>query len=138
MLRFKKLRQIANCDPGQPVPHQAAVFNQNLQPGGYHIGSHIQQLGGGLDQFLFRQEAVAGQQIIAQFKHQARFQSPGIIACHTQFYRKAVHRAEGGIQPFVHQQVRIIVQQFHSLLAVELVHPHRQLRRELMGGKKFH
>ena len=108
--RLMKPGQIDYGDPRQVLPHQPVRFQQPRQALPCTLGLHGQQLAGGRHQLFLRQEAVARRQVVIQFKQNARFHPPGVIPRHTQLNGKTVHRPEGGVQPLVHQQIRVIVQ----------------------------
>ena len=62
----------------------------------------------------------------------------GIVAGDTQFDGEPVHGSEGGFQAFVHQQIGVVIEQFHSGLTVEFIAADGQFRGEMMEGKELH
>ena len=136
--RLMKLGQVDHRNACQRFPHQPVCLQQPLDSLPNHIPIHAQKLSRGRNQLVLRQEAVACGQIVIQFKKDTSFHTPGIVTRHTQFNGEAVHRAEGGFQPLIHQKVRIVIQQLNGAVAVEFVGTNRQLCRQLMHREEFH
>ena len=80
---------------------------------------------------------MSGGKVVAQFKEKTGLHSSGIITCKAQVNGKAIHSAEGCFQPFLGQQIRIVIKHIHSRFSVELVGLYRQLRAEMMQGKEL-
>ena len=136
--RLIKIRQIDHGNARQLLPYQPVSFQQPLNTLPDMFLLHTQQLAGGRNQLLLRQETVTGQKVIIQFKQNTGFHPPGIIAGHTQFDGKPVHGPERGFQSFIHQKVRIIVQQFNGTVAVQFISTHCQFSRQVVQRKEFH
>ena len=73
-----------------------------------------------------------------EFKENAGPHPPGIFPGNANLDSKPVYRPKGRFQPLFHQKIRIVIKHFHRTLAVELISPHSQFRRQLMLGKKLH
>ena len=138
MFRFKQNRQINHHNSRQGLPHQPLPFQQPLDALADGFPGYVQKLGGGGHQLFLRQETVAAGQVIIQFKQNPCLNPAGIISGHAQLNGESVHCPEGGLQSLLHQKVRIIVNQLQGALPVKLIGPHRQIRRQMVQGKKLH